>query len=36
MKKRHTEEQITGFLREADAGLPFKELCRKHSFSEPS
>lgn len=25
-----------GFLREADAGLPVKELCRKHGFSEPS
>ena len=36
MKKRYTEEQIIGFLREADAGLPIKELCRKHGFSEPS
>jgi len=26
MKKRYTEEQIIGFLREADAGLPVKEL----------
>ena len=34
MKKRYTEEQIIGFLREADAGLPVKELCRKHGFSE--
>lgn len=25
-----------GFLREADAGLPVKELCRKHGFSEAS
>ena len=31
-----TEEQIIGLLREADAGLPVKELCRKHGFSEPS
>ena len=30
MGKRFTEEQIIGFLREADAGLPVKELCRKH------
>ena len=36
MKKRYWEEQIIGFLREADAGLPIKELCRKHGFSEAS
>ena len=36
MKKRYTEEQIIGFLREADAGMPIKELCRKHGFSEAS
>lgn len=36
MKKRSTEEQIIGFMREADAGLPVRELCRKHGFSEPS
>ncbi len=36
MKKRFTEEQIIGFLREAQAGLPIKELCRKHGFSEAS
>jgi putative transposase len=36
MKKRYTEEQIIGFLREADAGLPVKELCRKYGFSEAS
>ena len=36
MKKRYTEEQIIGVLREADAGLPIKELCRKHGFSEAS
>jgi len=35
-KKRYTEEQIIGFLREADAGMPVKELCRKHGFSEAS
>lgn len=36
MKKRFTEEQIIGFLREVDAGMPVKELCRKHGFSEAS
>ena len=36
MKKRFTEEQIIGFLREAEAGLPIKELCRQHGFSEAS
>ena len=36
MKKRFTEEQIIGFLREADKGVAVKELCRKHGFSEAS
>ena len=36
MKKRFTEEQIVGFLREAETGLPVKELCRRHGFSEAS
>lgn len=36
MKKRFTEEQIIGFLREVDAGLAIKDLCRKHGFSEAS
>jgi putative transposase len=36
MKKRYTEEQIIGFLREVDAGLPVKEVCRKRGFSEGS
>ena len=36
MKKRFTEGQIVGFLREADAGLPVKDLCRRHGFSEAS
>lgn len=36
MKKRFTETQIIGFLREAEAGLPLKQLCRTHGFSEAS
>jgi putative transposase len=36
MKKRYSEEQIIGFLREADKGVAVKELCRKHGFSEAS
>ena len=36
MKTRYTEEQIIGFLREADAGLSVQELCRRHGFSEAS
>jgi len=36
MKKRYTEEQIIGFLGEADGGVPVKELCRRHGFSEAS
>lgn len=31
-----SEEQIIGFLREADAGMAIKELCRKHGFSDAS
>lgn len=36
MKKRFSEEQILGFLREADANMATKELCRKQGFSEAS
>ncbi len=36
MKKRFTEEQIIGFLREAESGLTVAELCRRHGFSEAS
>ena len=33
-KKRFTEQQIIGFLKEAEAGVPVKDLCRRHGFSE--
>ena len=36
MKKRYSEEQIIGFLKEADKGVPVKDLCRKHGFSDAS
>lgn len=36
MKKRFTEEQIIGFLQEAESGVPVKELARKRGFSEAS
>jgi putative transposase len=34
--KRFTEEQIIGFLKQAEAGMPMKDLCRKHGFSAAS
>ena len=36
MKKRFSEAQVIGFLREAEAGVPVKDLCRRHGFSEAS
>ena len=36
MKKRYSEEQVIGFLKEAEAGVPTKALCRRHGFSEAS
>ena len=36
MKKRYSEEQIIGFLREAENGIKVKDLCRGHGFSEAS
>lgn len=36
MKKRYSEEQIIGFVKEADAGVALKDLCRTHGFSEAS
>jgi putative transposase len=34
MKKRFTEEQIIGYLKQAEAGVAIKDLCRKHGFSD--
>jgi len=36
VKKRFTEEQIVGFLREAERGVAVKDLCRRRGFSEAS
>ena len=35
-KSKYTEEQIIGFLRHVEAGMPVKDLCRKHGFSDAS
>ena len=34
MRKRHTEEQIIGVLKEAEAGAKALDLCRKHGISD--
>ncbi|KLV02472.1 transposase, partial [Photobacterium ganghwense] len=34
MKKRFNEQQIIAILKEAEAGIPVKELCRKHNISD--
>ncbi|ARI02281.1 hypothetical protein PAK_02569 [Pseudomonas aeruginosa PAK] len=36
MKKRFTEEQILDFLKQVEAGVPVKALCRRHGFSDAS
>ena len=33
-KRRFTEQQIIGLLKEAEAGIAVKDLCRKHGFSD--
>ena len=33
-KARFTETQIIGILKEADAGMPVKEICRTHGISD--
>lgn len=34
MRRRFTDEQIIGMLREHEAGLKTSELCRKYGISE--
>jgi len=33
-KSRFTEQQIIGFLKQAEAGMPVAELCRQGGFSD--
>lgn len=37
MKKgRYSEEQIIGFIKDAEAGMAVAALCRKHGFIDAS
>lgn len=33
-RSRYSEEQIVGILKEAEAGIPAAELCRKYGISD--
>ena len=33
-KSKFTEEQLIGFLKQAEAGLAVAEICRKGGFSD--
>jgi putative transposase len=35
-KSKYSEEQIIGFIKQVEAGMSLKELCRKHGFSDAS
>lgn len=36
MKKRYSESQIIGILKQAEGGVPVAELCREHGMSDAS
>ena len=36
MKRRFSEDQIIGILKEHEAGVSAKELCRRHGMSDAS
>lgn len=36
MKRRFSDEQIIGILKEHEAGVTARELCRKHGMSDAS
>lgn len=33
-RSQYTDQQIIGFLKQAEAGMPVKDLCRKEGFSD--
>ncbi len=33
-RRRYNPEEITGFLQQVDLGIPVKDICRKHGFTE--
>jgi putative transposase len=33
-KSKHSEEQIIGYLKQVEAGIPLKDMCRKVCVSE--
>ena len=35
-RSRFAEERIIGILREQEAGVPVRDLCRKHGLSSPT
>jgi len=35
-KSKFSETQIVSILKEADAGVPVKEVCRKYGISSPT
>lgn len=35
-KSKFTEIQIVSILKEADAGMPVKDVCRQHGISQPT
>jgi len=34
VRKKYTEEQIIAVLKEGEAGVPVRELCRKYGMSD--
>lgn len=36
MKKRHSEEQILGILKEAEQGKPVADVLREHGIAAPT